>query len=132
LAGKARTTILLVENEPDLMYTITQMLETSRRYSVHSFSNPVEALEHITVENCQRCKLVITNLDMPEMSGLELARRLKQTRPTLPVILATAHIIDATEFERTMKSLGIDGFASKPFTQAQLLAAVDKLIRDLA
>ena len=108
------------------------MLETSRRYSVHSFFNPVEALEHITVENCQRCKLVITNLDMPEMSGLELARRLKQTRPTLPVILATAHIIDATEFERTMKSLGIDGFASKPFTQAQLLAAVDKLIRDLA
>ena len=40
--------------------------------------------------------------------------------------------LDATEFERTMKSLGIDGFASKPFTQAQLLAAVDKLIRDLA
>jgi YesN/AraC family two-component response regulator len=67
--------------------------------------------------------LVITDQTMPNMTGLDLARRMLQIRPDMPIILCTGYsnLVDANK----AKSLGIKEFALKPLTKGM----VAKLIR---
>jgi len=68
--------------------------------------------------------LVLTDIRMPQMGGLELARALKERSPATPVIITTAfsdasHLMDAIE-------IGVDGYVQKPIRRDELLAALYK------
>ena len=68
--------------------------------------------------------LMITDIRMPGMDGLELFERTKQTRPDIVTIFITGHGTLDTAIESLMR--GVDGFVLKPFTQDELLSAVDR------
>ncbi len=119
--GKGR--ILLVDDETMLASVTKERLE-DRGYAVTASTDSVEALETFRA-NPDRFDLVITDLTMPEMTGIELAEKVMSTSPGIPVILCTGFIDPAIE-EQTTKA-GIRAIVSKPVSMKRLIS----LIRDL-
>jgi two-component system cell cycle sensor histidine kinase/response regulator CckA len=73
-------------------------------------------------EDCQAWQLVITDQDLPNMSGLDLAREIQAINPALPVILHTG-VADAVS-EQQAREQGIAELLRKPATPAELAARV--------
>ena len=114
--------ILFVDDEEFLAEMAKSMLERLG-YQVTVRQSSFEALE-VFMNSPGQFDLVITDQTMPGMTGSDLARRMLQVRPDLPIILCTGYsnLIDET----SAKALGIRGFALKPLTKAHLA----QLIRD--
>lgn len=70
---------------------------------------------------------MITDQTMPGMTGIDLARRMLQIRPDIPIILCTGY--SSLISEEKAKSLGIQGFAMKPVTGKELGALMRKVLR---
>jgi len=119
---------MLVDDEPDLLATTRLMLETEG-YKVHAFANPITALNH--VENgCKDCVLLLSDIKLPEMSGFELVRRLKDLRPEMKVIFTSSFIIHKGEFTKVLPSTKADDFLEKPYTRSDLIEAIKKYAKD--
>ena len=91
----------------------------------HEASNGAEALELL---ERQRVNLVLTDINMPVMDGLELARRIRE-RPKLagmPLIFISSDPRGRRDEE--LRSLGVIGYVEKPFTPAKLLGELDRLM----
>lgn len=118
---KAR--IVVVDDNPDMLSFIR--INLSDVYDILTASDGASALEIIT-ENCP--DLLVTDVMMPDMDGLEVCRRIKQNILTshIPVILLTAR--DGEEEKEEGYRSGADGFLSKPFTIKLLKARIDSLI----
>jgi FixJ family two-component response regulator len=115
---------MIVDDEPDLLATTKTMLETEG-YKVHAFTNPIAALNH--VENgCKECVLLFSDIKMPEMSGFELVRRLKDLRPEMKVIFTSSFIIHKGEFVKVLPSTKADDFIQKPYSKIDLIEAIKK------
>lgn len=116
--------ILFVDDELELVDMARQMLE-KLGYSVEVLTSSVEALEELEKDS-DRFDLVITDQTMPGLSGLELARKIKILKPTLPVILYTGYsaTIDAEEAKR----IGIKEFLLKPLNMVELSAVVRSVL----
>ena len=70
--------------------------------------------------------LVITDMNMPHMSGLELSRRLLNIRPDLPIIVCIGD--DQSSLKESAIDVGVKGFLSKPFSMGELKAAVNQML----
>ncbi len=115
--------ILFVDDEELLINLGKEMLERLG-YHVTIKMNSVEALQ--TFQNQpDDFDLLITDQTMPGITGLDLARRILQIRPDIPVILCTGY--SALVDEDVAKAQGIKGFAHKPFT----INSLGKLIRQV-
>ena len=120
-------TILVIEDESDLLTAIKMTLE-GRGYRVHGFSDPSMALKHIKEVNCQDCSLVISDIKMPVMTGVELAIHFKRVRPEMKFMLMSAMSIDRANWRNILpQSEYVDNFIPKPFTTAELIDAVKSL-----
>ncbi len=77
----------------------------------------------------QKFDLVVTDLSMPKVSGVDVVAAIKGDADTehIPVVVVTAHIWG--EIAQRARHMGYDGCISKPFTPAQLLQAVAKHLR---
>ena len=129
MSGTKRKTVLLVEDEPDLSSTIKMVLERYK-YVVHSFSDPFLALKHIKEDGCKDCKIVLSDIKMPQMTGVELAVHLKRIRPSLKIVLMSAMPVDREDWRNVLpKSENVDDFISKPFSTDQLVQLMKKLER---
>jgi YesN/AraC family two-component response regulator len=73
------------------------------------------------------CDLVITDQIMPQMTGMELAYRLKAIRPGLPVILFSGFSDILTG--KTPAELGVDGLLNKPVDQRELLEMIREILQ---
>ncbi len=78
-------TVLIVDDEPVVLRALTQMLEGSR-YQVVPCLTPHEAIRHVSNGNV---RVVVSDVGMPEISGIELLRMIRQHDPDLPVVLVT-------------------------------------------
>jgi PAS domain S-box-containing protein len=108
--------ILLVDDEEILIEMGRSMLERLG-YQVTARSSSLEALA--TFQNDpHRFDAVLTDQTMPGMTGLDLARRMLQIRPDLPVILCTGYSNLVNEAQ--VKAYGIKGFAMKPLTKKEI------------
>jgi PAS domain S-box-containing protein len=117
-------TLLLVDDEKGLIDVTRQMLE-SLGYRVEARTSPVEALEAFRA-NPERFDAVVTDMTMPQMSGLSLARKLLEIRPELPVMLCTG-FSDRTN-EHKARAAGVREFAYKPLLLAELAAALRQML----
>ena len=114
-------TILLVEDEQVVRYLIRNMLERAG-YRVLEAAHGVEA-EHILETSKTSIHLLLTDIVMPEgMSGRELAARIRERIPNLPVIFTSGYDVETAGRELTLKKG--QNFIKKPFSAQQLLEMV--------
>lgn len=117
-----RLTVLVVEDERPLRDFVRRNLEV-RGYRVLAAGNGLEALAFFNSENID---LVIVDLMMPQMDGLEVIRRIRQASQT-PVIVLSA-LNEETDKVRAL-NLGADDYLTKPFGVNELLARIQAVIR---
>jgi len=123
--AQTNTRLLVVDDDLDT----SELLEShfrSRGFSVQSFSQPFEALKKIE-EDPSLCDLVITDLKMPGMDGIDFVRNVKKFAPKLPIVLMTAH----GSVETAVKAIqaGAYDFVVKPLNFSQLGVSVDRGLR---
>lgn len=116
--------ILFVDDEKSITYISREML-SDLGYTVTPAAGSVEALE-IFRQSPNDFDLVVTDLAMPIMSGLELAREIRATRSDIPVILSTG--THDSDVAAQAKKLGVSGFIAKPFKKAELARAVREIL----
>lgn len=118
-------TILTVDDSP----SIRQMIKVVLAPLGHSVVEAADGAQGLDKAKANRPDLVITDLNMPVMNGLDLIKSLRAT-PTLagmPIVFLTTESNDALKQEA--KKAGATGWITKPFNQDQLLAVVNKLVR---
>jgi len=114
-------TILFVDDEEFIIDMSVQMLE-QLGYKVRATANPWEAFE-LFQSKPREFDIVITDMTMPGMTGVQLSEKLKEVRSDIPVIICTGHssFID----EETAEKLGIAAYLMKPV----LMSEITKTIR---
>jgi PAS domain S-box-containing protein len=116
--------VLFVDDEPALAKLHLEMLDRMG-YQVVACTSGLEALEAFRTDPA-RFDLVVTDLTMPNMTGLELAKKLNEIRPNTPVILCTgfSETVDGPE----ARSLGIRETLMKPVLADDLAQAVGRVL----
>jgi CheY-like chemotaxis protein len=118
--------ILVVDDEPDIEMLFRQHLRRdlrAGRFDMEFASSAQDALNVIGRENGRRIILLLSDINMPGMSGLDLLPTVKQARPDLPVIMITAY--GDPETRRRAVERGADGLLTKPLEFAVLRAEID-------
>ena len=114
--------ILLVDDEPSIRAALTRALERDG-HQVLAASDGRQALEIATRESPE---LVVTDIRMPVMDGLELLRHLGQLEPPIPVVIMSAYA--SPEATAEAKRLGAYAVLAKPFKLPELRAAVQRAL----
>jgi DNA-binding NtrC family response regulator len=104
--------LLVVDDDSDIIQVLKLGLQKNR-FLVNSFTNPEEALQSFKSNSESYC-LMLSDVRMPELSGIQLARKVKEINPGVKVILMTAFEIRDSEFSKVFPSTQIDGFVQKP------------------
>jgi nitrogen regulation protein NR(I) len=116
--------ILVVDDEKGVCYSFRKILGR-RGYDVITANNGIEAVEKAGKETPT---LVIMDVTMPKMDGLETLQRLKSLYPGLTIIMMTA--FSTSEKAITAMKLGAYDYLTKPFDNARLISLVEKAIMD--
>jgi two-component system response regulator AtoC len=111
-------TVLLVDDEPALLFTLEEVL-TSRGFDVRTASSGKDALDRLDDVDA-----VVTDLVMPNMTGIELLRAIRQRDATMPVVLLTAQGSERVAVS-AMKEGAYD-YLTKPFDNEELALAVGR------
>jgi len=119
------TKILVVDDEVSIREMIKKGLSQMGEFNVETAQNGAEAIEKIEKEIFD---LVLTDLKMPEMDGLELLKNIKGTRPEVMVILMTAYGSIETAVE-AMK-MGANDYITKPINFEDLLLHISKVQKE--
>jgi two-component system cell cycle sensor histidine kinase/response regulator CckA len=115
--------VLVVDDEKSILFFIREILEL-QGYSVHTASNGIEALALYAGESPGAISLVISDIDMPVMNGLDFQKNLRQIAPSVPLLLISGSV---TSWTPEPHEAGITRFLEKPFTTADLLNRIGTL-----
>src|SRR5215470_9076245 len=120
---KGMTRILIVEDEPNMVAGLRDNFEYEG-YEVLTAGDGLEGLERALNEWPD---LVVLDVMMPRMSGLDVCKQLKAKRPSIPIIMLTAR---GQEVDKVVGlELGADDYVTKPFSIRELLARVKAVLR---
>ncbi|HEY6118435.1 MAG TPA: response regulator transcription factor [Pyrinomonadaceae bacterium] len=118
-----RPRILIVEDEPAMVQGLRDNFEYEG-YDVISAADGVEGLEIALADDPD---LVVLDVMMPRMSGLDVCKQLKAKRPSVPIIMLTAR---GQEIDKVVGlELGADDYVTKPFSIRELMARVKAVMR---
>ena len=118
--------ILLVEDEPALVITLTDMLK-SEGYLVENTTNGLDAKDRIVADTFD---LVILDVMLPGMNGFEVCKSARAAGASAPILMLTAR--GETRDKVHGLKLGADDYLAKPFDPYELLARVEALLRRLS
>ncbi len=119
-------TILIIDDE-ELVRTTTANIVEAYGYSVRTASSGEEAIT-LFHENRDALSLVITDMMMPGINGIELAKNLRKYSPDIPII-AISGVMIRDEMLGSLQSAGISSVLLKPFTSTKLLLCIRELLR---
>src|SRR6266446_7184860 len=118
-----KTRILIVEDEPAMVAGLRDNFEYEG-YEVVSAADGAEGLDRALSDNPD---LVVLDVMMPRMSGLDVCKQLKAKRPSVPIIMLTAR---GQEIDKVVGlELGADDYVTKPFSIRELMARVKAVLR---
>src|SRR5262244_1008875 len=121
--AEMKTRILIVEDEPAMVAGLRDNFEYEG-YEVISAPDGVAGLERALADHPD---LVVLDVMMPRMSGLDVCKQLKAKRPGLPIIMLTAR---GQEIDKVVGlELGADDYVTKPFSIRELMARVKAVLR---
>jgi len=119
--------VSIVEDELDIAVLFYYVLRTIKEIQVFKFTDPIMALGHIKI-NAKDYVLVISDLRMPVINGIQLLKTIKHLNPLTRTILTTAFLVEDNIFQEYLKNETINGFLQKPIELEQLLLEVNKQI----
>jgi DNA-binding NtrC family response regulator len=116
--------ILIVDDEPDMLKLLSMILREKTSYEITTTNNPMEAKE---LAKQGGFDLVISDLKMPGLDGMEIIDAVKKIDEDIPVIIITAFASVESASEAIQKG-GFD-FITKPFRKEQILFTIDKALK---
>jgi len=114
--------VLVVDDDPSVLSAFEQLL-TGEGYRVETLARGEAALDSLQRE---RPDVVVMDIRMPGMTGLETFRRIKQLAPKLPVVIMTGYATATTAIEAT--KLGAVDYCLKPLDPAEILQCLTKAL----
>lgn len=111
--------IAVVDDDPSVLRALARLLRT-RSYAPRTFSSAAQFLDSLS-EGLPHC--LIADLQMPEMTGLDLQQALASKGIQIPTIIITAH--DHAEMRELCESAGAIAYLAKPVHDASLFAAIE-------
>ncbi|HEX2407557.1 MAG TPA: response regulator [Nitrososphaeraceae archaeon] len=117
--------ILLVDDEKDILDLFTEYL-SSNGFNTISFQNPLDAFEYF-YKNQSNCSLVITDYKMPQMSGIDLIKKIKDTNCQIRTIVISAFIKDNLPYDKSYITT-VDRILEKPVYLDRLKKVIHELI----
>ena len=125
MAAQSRSTVLVVDDEEGIRYYLSEVLRLEG-YECRCFSESLSALAYLDGQN-RPADLLLTDIRMPGMNGIDLLREVKSRQPELPVILVSglyelALALDALE-------AGADDYLKKPVKPSDVVTLVGKYLQ---
>ena len=117
-------TLLIAEDE-ESNFKFLEMLLSKKGINLLRAENGYEAIE--ICKGHKQIDLILMDIKMPEMNGLEATARIKQTRPEIPIIIQTAYAMQNDEKECI--EAGCDDYIAKPIKKEKLISLIDKWIK---
>ena len=125
--------ILVVDDEPDVEVLFRQQFRRDlreRRFSMEFAQSAPMALQRITDAGDRSLILILSDINMPGMSGLELLPKAKAARPDVPVIMITAY--GDAETKRKARENGAEALLTKPIDFGTLRSEIDMRVERAA
>lgn len=122
-----RGSIMLVDDQPDMIFTYRSFLE-GQGFKVNSFTDPAVALRHFAMEDSSKYDLVVMDIRMPHLNGLQLYQRLRAINSAIRILFVTA-LDAAEELISLLPDVAADQVIMKPVTRARFLSYVDLAVR---
>jgi DNA-binding NtrC family response regulator len=110
--NKPLANLLVVDDDRDIAHVLKQGLQKNR-FLVSAFTSPEEALQSFKSNSKGYC-LMLSDIRMPALSGIQLTRKVKEINPDVKVVLMTSFEIRDNEFSKVFPSMHVDGFVQKP------------------
>jgi DNA-binding NtrC family response regulator len=110
--------IVIVDDETEILNMLSRFLNKSGKYNVTTFSNPLVAIESLKTNPCD---LVLLDIMMPQLNGLEALERIMELKKDQKVIMMTAY----STLDKVLKAHkhGATHYIMKPFDSLQALDA---------
>ena len=109
--------IVIIDDEVEILDMLSRFLSRNPNFSVQTFSNPVSALS--SINNNTKYDLVLLDIIMPQMNGLDVLEKLKDMNSDQKVIMMTAY----STLDKVLKShkIGATNYIMKPFSSLDSL-----------
>ena len=120
-----RVTVVVVDDDPDYLWLVRVILEM-RGNGITIVGEAASGERALALVLHERPDVVIADLMMPRLNGLELTRRIKQERPQTKVLLMSAYTEDT--YRRIASVSGADGFLNKHMIHTGLLPAIREVM----
>jgi len=130
IKGKKMKKVVFVDDSKTVLLTAQMALQNlvkEKKLELKTYDNPLNFISD--VEDGFVYDLLITDINMPQMSGLEMVKKLQQN-PNVdlkPILVLTTET--SMEKKKEARKLGISGWVTKPFTPDKLLMAVKRVLR---
>lgn len=131
IMGPQVGTIMVVDDDDDILTATAESLRACGYDNVRTFNDPVKALEHFKANKEEKndYALILTDIRMPAMDGLQLAKQLLRVDANVRIVLMSAFELDE-ELKAHLRTISQeDGFLQKPFRKKELCIAVTNAIR---
>jgi DNA-binding NtrC family response regulator len=115
--------ILIIDDEVDMLMLLRMIIEDNTDYDVETTNNPSEALKTISEKDYA---LIISDLKMPGMDGLELFDEINGIKPDIPFVIITAY--GSVEVSESALKKGIADFITKPFRKDAILFTIKRVL----
>jgi DNA-binding response OmpR family regulator len=118
-----RKHILLVEDDESILFGLQDILE-SEGYQISTATDGIEGLKLATEKSID---LLVLDIMLPSMNGLEICKKIKQEKLKLPIIMLTAKSSELDKISGL--NYGADDYITKPFSLSELLARIRAILR---
>lgn len=122
---KSMSQILVVEDDPHFRSMVARILK-SQGYGVHEAANGREC---ISMMDSLEVDVVIVDMLMPEVDGIETIIKLKQTHNEVKIIgMSGGGMVNGAEYLHMAKQFGVDQTLLKPFTRDEMMVAIHSIM----
>lgn len=121
---ESSTQILVIDDDEDILNLFSNFLK-KEGYGVTSFLDPLKALEEIH-RSPLRYSIIITDIRMPGISGIELIRRVSKINHDIKVIIISAFELNGKD----LRNIRYDNFMEKPVHLHYLIQTIDKILKN--
>ncbi|MDP3110865.1 MAG: response regulator [Thermodesulfovibrionales bacterium] len=115
--------ILIIDNDPDMVTLLSMLIREKTPYKTEATNNPLEAIEMVKKDGFS---VVIAEMKMPVMDGIEILEAVKHIAEDIPVIILSAYGTVESALEAMHK--GAFDYMTKPFRKEQILFAIENAL----